>query len=202
MRQKQARQAAFSVGLRNSTDEESTKGANNLRQHLISNHLNSGYSDFVFSSLKKIAGQVTTEHSKIIDVGCGQCRHLKLLKFLGFDKTNLYAIDRIEPKDHKDFKFFECDIELGIDFPSNYFDLVLANFLLMYINPAKLNFVISELLKITAKYLIIETNVTSKGTSYMHPYDFKSIVRSIQQQTEFEIFQLQKQSQKILVKRK
>ena len=173
-----------------------------MRPHLIANHLSNGYSDFVFSSLKKISSDLSAENSRIIDVGCGQCRHLKLLKIFGFEKANLFAIDKIEPKNHsKICQFTKCDVEEGISFSDQLFDLVLADFILMYIDPFKLNSVISDLLRITRKYLIIETNVT-KGATYMYPYDFQNIVASIRGHEEFEVLQVRNSREKILVRRK
>lgn len=174
-----------------------------MRQHLISNHLSSGYSDFVLSSLKKISSDLSIINSKIIDVGCGQCRHIKLLKFLGFKKANLFAIDKIKPRTNPKnlCHFYQYDIEEGIYFLNQNFDLVLANFVLMYIAPENLNFVIFDLMRITRKYLIIETN-KSKDVTYMYPYDFQNIVASIKAYEEFEIIQVRNSSEKLLLKRR
>ena len=167
------------------------------------NHLRNHYSNYVFMFIKKYIDQLNTS-MKVFDAGAGHFRNLKLFQELGFN--NLYALD-IEDTDNplevnlKDFVI--NDIEEGIPYEDREFDIVLCNYLLMFINQNKINAVIDDLLRVTGKFIVIETNkqkVNSKETSFKQ-YSFNYIVSQIEKNKDFEILQVRKYYEKIIARR-
>ncbi|OGD85843.1 hypothetical protein A2164_00250 [Candidatus Curtissbacteria bacterium RBG_13_35_7] len=74
------------------------------------------------------------KHKKILDIGCGKKKY-----------PNAIGID-INKKSVADIIF---NIEKGIPFPANQFDLVYSNHTLEHLDPKKLVFVLEEIWRVT-----------------------------------------------------
>lgn len=167
----------------------------------INNHLRDGYSDFNVLFLKKYYSELDLKN-KILDVGAGHFRNLKLFNELGFNQ--LYGIDKNipEPKFQLDIEFELADIENGLPYQDKEFDIVLCNFVLMFIDPLKQEFVINELLRVSKKFIIIETyrlNKNTKETEYKD-YSFSEICYWIEKNKKYEILEKKKHYEKLLVR--
>ena len=167
------------------------------------NHLKNHYSDYVLMFLKKYAKELSTQ-MKVGDIGAGHLRNLKLFELLKFEK--LYAVDREETENPLDINLSEFilqDIENGIPFPDRFLDITLCNFVLMFVEKQK--YVIDELLRVTDKFLIIETYPKKHKTKYMtfhREYDFKEIVNYIEKNPDFELLQVREFHEGLTVRRK
>lgn len=168
----------------------------------INNHLREGYSNFNLMFIKKHYKELSLK-DKIIDVGAGHFRNLKLFQELGF--KNLSAIDKNIPEPKFDIKvnFILQDIQKGLPYIDKEFEVVLCNFVLMFIDADKQKFVVQELLRVSKKFLIIETYKLSKNTKETEykEYDFENICEWIKENKEFEILEKKKYYQKLLVRR-
>ncbi|NFA44468.1 class I SAM-dependent methyltransferase [Clostridium botulinum] len=173
---------------------------------LVSNHLKTGYSNYNLFFLKHYYQDLNL-NNKILDVGCGHYRNLYLFYQLGFKE--LYGIDRLIPQPielPKRFKanFIQKDIMQGLPYKEKEFDIVLCNYVLMFIPNESLSFVLKELLRITKVFCIIETQkqfYEAKKTQIEH-YDFKEIVQLIQNNGEFEILHQKIYKEKLILRRK
>jgi hypothetical protein len=169
------------------------------------NHLKNHYSDYVLMFLKKYAKELSTQ-MKVGDIGAGHLRNLKLFELLKFEK--LYALDREEtdnPLNVNLKKFVLQDLENGIPFTDRFFDITLCNFVLMFIDRKKQNYVIDELLRVTDKFLIIETCAKKHKVKYktFHKgYNFKEIVNHIEKNPDFELLQVREFYERLTLRRK
>jgi len=169
------------------------------------NHLKNHYSDYVLMFLKKYSKELSTQ-MKVGDIGAGHLRNLKLFEILKFKK--LYALDREEtdnPLNVNLKKFVLQDLENGIPFPDRFFDITLCNFVLMFIDKEKQKYVIDELLRVTDKYLIIETYPKKHKVKYktFHKgYDFKEIANQIEKKPDFQLLQVREFYERLTVRRK
>lgn len=174
-----------------------------LVKEVLANHLKYGYSDHVFKFISKFHKEFNLDNS-IIDVGCGHFRNLKLFSQAGFKK--LYGLDKNIYEDYSDVpvSFKIWDIEKGIPFNDKSFDIVLCNFVLMFIEPRKQKFVVDELMRVTKRFLVIETNPLKKGTknTFYKDYNFKDIVNWIESNEKFELVQVRKYQEKLIAKRR
>ncbi|MCY6485890.1 class I SAM-dependent methyltransferase [Clostridium aestuarii] len=176
---------------------------NILVEEIMSNHLKDGYSNHLFKFISRFYEELDLKNS-ILDIGCGHYRNLKLFYEFGFKK--LYGIDKNTYEDYLEVpvNFKQWDIENGVLYSDKNFDIVLCNFVLMFIEPEKQKFVVNELMRVTKKFLIIETNPLNKSTknTFYKEYSFKDIVRWIEESKEFEFVQVRKYKEKLIVKRK
>lgn len=176
-----------------------------MKRQMQINHLRNHYSDYVFMFIKKNIDHLNRS-MKILDVGAGHLRNLKLFEELGF--KSLYAIDREltdNPLSVNLKEFVLKDIQLGIPFSDSFFDITLCNYVLMFIEPDCINKVIDELLRVSNNFLIIETNKQKYKkckTTNFQDYDFMKIVQHIESHHEFELTQVRKYHEKLIVKRK
>lgn len=172
----------------------------------INNHLRNHYSNYNLLFLKRYFNELNIKDNKILDVGTGHFRNLKLFYEVGF--KNLWGIDKNipEPIPSKNFKadFYKMDIENGLPYQDKMFDVVLCNFVLMFISPTRLNFVLEELLRVSKGFIIIETfrNSDKPKTTDVKPYDFKDIVKFFENRVDIEILDKKIYYEKILVRRK
>ncbi|WP_194192673.1 class I SAM-dependent methyltransferase [Clostridium chrysemydis] len=172
---------------------------------LINNHLRNGYSDYNLMFLKRYIDTLDSTNT-ILDVGCGHYRNLYLFYKIGF--KNLYGIDKLiaDPSDKpKRFKvnFINRDITYGLPYENKQFDVVLCNFVLMFIPLDKLEMVIEDILRVTKGYLIIETQKQFyKGNkSEIEDYRFGDIKKIIEKNTEFEILDFKSYKEKLILRR-
>lgn len=172
---------------------------------MINNHLRDGYSDYNLLFLKKHHNDLNLDNT-ILDVGCGHYRNLYLFYQLGFKK--LYGIDRLVPDPSEkpkrfNVKFVKKDIITGLPYENKGFNIVLCNFVLMFIPPKELYEVIEELLRVTKGFCIIETqNQFYKGKkSQIELYKFKDIVDYIENKEEFEILDKKIYREKLIIRR-
>lgn len=172
---------------------------------LINNHLKEGYSDYNLLFLKRY-NQELNLNNKILDVGCGHYRNLYLFYKVGF--KNLYGIDQLTPNPSekpKRFKvnFIKHDINMGLPYEDNEFDVVLCNFVLMFIPDRNLYNVLQELLRITKVFCIIETQKPfyEAKSSQIIPYNFEDIVNYIENHSEFEIIDKKMYKEKLMIRR-
>lgn len=177
-----------------------------MMSYLINNHLKDGYSDYNLLFLKKYHKELNLTN-KILDVGCGHFRNLFLFYQIGF--KNLYGIDRLLPlpsKKHRGFKvqYINADIIHGLPYEDKEFDIVLCNFVLMFIPPERLLFVLGELLRVTNKFCVIETQKQfyKAQNSFRVPYNFKKILKYIENNDDFEIVDKKIYKEKLIARRK
>lgn len=172
---------------------------------LISNHLKTGYSSYNLFFLKNYYQDLNL-NNKILDVGCGHYRNLYLFYRIGFKQ--LYGIDKLLPKPKelpKRFKvnFIKKDILQGLPYEDKTFDIVLCNYVLMFIPPQKLSFAIKELLRVTKDFCIIETQkqfYKAKNTE-IKDYNFKEIIKFIKSNENFEVLHQSEYKEKLIVRR-
>lgn len=172
---------------------------------LINNHLKEGYSDYNLLFLKKYNSELKL-NNKILDVGCGHYRNLYLFYKVGF--KNLYGIDKLTPdpsEKPKRFKvnFIKRDINKGLPYEDMEFDVVLCNFVLMFISPENLCNVLQELFRVTKMFCVIETQkpfYEAKNSEIMD-YNFKDIVTYIENHGEFEIIDKKNYKEKLMIRR-
>lgn len=120
--------------------------------------------------------------SNVIDVGCGRGdftieiakRYPQLGKICGCDFCKeVLSIARKEAASPERISFQEADI-LDMPFEDNSFDLTLCNNVLHHIHESDLPRALSELARITNRYLIIE--IRNKNSRYYYEYIY-SILR-------------------------
>ena len=138
----------------------------------------------------------------VLDVGCGHGRHLNLFYNLGF--RNLIGIDIVKRSYlNKKYKYLKLDIREKFSqepLLQRRFDIVLCNFVLMFINPEYQIKVIEQLLEATNKYFLLETREI--GGKYSYPYYIQNFYYYIQTKKEFEIIYYNKNKERLTVKRK
>lgn len=173
---------------------------------LINNHLKEGYSDYNLLFLKRYHMDLNL-NNKILDVGCGHYRNLYFFYKLGF--KNLYGIDMLDPKPSakpKKFNvnFIKQDINYGLPYEDKSFEIVLCNFVLMFIEPNMLKFVLYELLRVTKVFCVIETQKQfyEAKNGQIKPYEFKCMVEIIKTSNEFEILDKKNYKEKLIIRRK
>lgn len=171
----------------------------------INNHLRKGYSKYNLLFLKRYHSKLELDN-KILDVGCGHYRNLRLFYEIGFKE--LYGVDKNVPEPifkDKRFKinFKMMDIEKGLPYENKYFDVVLCNYVLMFIYPNKLNFVLDELLRVTKRFCIIETLKPSYEAlnGDIKDYRFSDIVEYIKNNEEFEILDQKNYYERLTIRR-
>lgn len=172
---------------------------------LINNHLRDGYSDYNLLFLKRYVNDLNINY-KILDVGCGHYRNLYLFYKIGF--KNLYGIDRLLPdpsEKPKKFKvnFIQSDILNGLPYKNKEFQIVLCNFVLMFIKSDCLFLVLDEILRVTGDFCIIETQRQPyRGSkSQVKDYKFKDIIKHIESNGAFEILDKKIYKEKLIVRR-
>lgn len=172
---------------------------------LINNHLRDGYSDYNLLFLKRYIDEIKIT-DKVLDIGCGHYRNLYLFYNIGF--KNLYGIDKMVPdpsEKPKRFKvdFIHSDISLGLPYESEYFEIVVCNFVLMFIDSEWLPFVVEDILRVTKNFCIIETQKQFKkgNKSQIRDYDFKYIIKIIESNDEFEIIDKKIYKEKLMIRR-
>lgn len=172
---------------------------------LINNHLRNGYSDYNLFFLKKYFNQVNLSDN-ILDVGCGHYRNLYLFYQLGF--KNLYGIDKLIPdpsEKPKRFKveFTQKDIIEGLPYKDKEFEIVICNYVLMFMPINSLTKVLGDLLRVTKEFCVIETQKpfyeAKKGQ--FQAYDFKTIIEYIENNNEFEILDKKVYKEKLIIRR-
>ncbi|HEY5523802.1 MAG TPA: class I SAM-dependent methyltransferase [Clostridium sp.] len=172
----------------------------------INNHLRNHYSNYNLLFLKRYFSELNIKDNKILDVGTGHFRNLRLFYEMGF--KNLWGIDKNipEPLACKNLRVDFCrrDIENGLPYQDEIFDIVLCNYVLMFIAPKRLNFVLGELLRVSKVFLIIETfkHPDKAKTTDVNEYDFKDIVKFFENRNDIEILDKKNYYEKILVRRK
>lgn len=174
--------------------------------YLINNHLKTGYSNYNLFFLKHYYQELNL-NNKILDIGCGHYRNLGLFYKLGFKE--LYGIDKLLPKPidlPKRFKvdFTQKDITHGLPYKEKEFDIVLCNYVLMFIPIKTLSYVLRELLRVTKCFCIIETQKQfyKAKHSQIKDYIFTDIIKFIENNNEFEILDKKIYKEKLILRRK
>lgn len=116
----------------------------------------------------------------VIDLGCGKLRNILYMKEVGF--KNLVGVDvnkyqRTETELSK-INFIQQDLLKGVPAPTNYFDIILCNYLLMFIeNNYKSDFIkeVNRIAKPKA-YFICELN--PKKLAHGYEYSMEDIMQS------------------------
>ncbi len=138
----------------------------------------------------------------VLDVGCGHGRHLNLFYNLGF--RNLTGVDIVKRSYlSKRYKYFKLDIREEFarePLLQEKYDIVLCNFVLMFISPAQQMKVIDQLLEVTNKYLLLETRKI--GGNYSYPCHMQNFYYYMQTKKEFEIIYYNKNKERLTIKRK
>lgn len=169
---------------------------------LISNHLTKGYSSYVFKFISKHYINLNIDNT-ILDVGCGNYRNLKLFEKLGFNNLNGFdRNDSINPLSVK-VNFTKGNLEDGLPYEDTKFDIVLCNFVLMFIKNYKMTYVLDELMRVCKDFIIIETYraelINSSGIFY-EDYSFNEIANYIEK--KFKIINRQNYNEKLIARRK
>lgn len=172
----------------------------------INNHLRNGYSDYNLFFLKNYHDELNLDN-KILDIGCGHYRNLYLFYKLGF--KNLSGIDRNLPDPSEKLSDFYVDfvhqnIINGLPYQDKSFNIVLCNFVLMFIDKESINYVIDEILRVTKGFCIIETQKQfyKSKNSEMKDYNFKDILKYIETKSDFEILDKKIYKEKLILRRK
>jgi len=157
---------------------------------MLVNHLQTGYSDFLFDFLS--SKNSLHLNMKILDVGCGHLRHLKLLEQLGF--KNLYGIDKrplSNPQKVQSFTYKKLDLDKeDIPYPDGSFDVVICNFVLNFIQPTRQKVVLQELMRVTNRHLLLETypyDRKERKTTHYQSYSFEGYIDTIDEDPRFSI---------------
>lgn len=137
----------------------------------------------------------------VLDVGCGHGRHLNLFYNLGF--RNLIGIDVVKRNYlSKKYKYIKLDIREEFSkeplLQQNY-DIVLCNFVLMFIEPKYQIEIIDKLLKLTNRYLLIETRKI--GGNYSYPCYIQNFYYYLQTKKEFEITYYNENKERMTIKK-
>lgn len=171
---------------------------------MLVNHLRNHYSDYVFLFIKRYIDELSID-MKIGDMGAGHLRNLKLFEKLGF--YNLYALDKEKtdnPLKVNLKEFVLQDLKYEIPFDSLFFDITLCNYVLMFIDQSYIYQVLDELMRVTNKFLIIETNkqkdLNYKNTHFKD-YNFLDIVNHIKKNANFELLQVRYYYEKLTARR-
>jgi tellurite methyltransferase len=166
-------------------------------------HLRNHYSDLVLLFLKNHADELIAD-MPILDVGTGHMRNLKLFEMLGFKELYALDIDKTDNPLGVNYKsFIQRDITQGLPFENESFDIVLCNYVLMFIDPENMKFVVDELCRVSKKYILMETcrrkKLNTKTTNYTD-YKFEEIVPLIP--SDFEIVKVRYYYEKLIVRRR
>lgn len=168
---------------------------------IMCNHLQNGYSNYNLLFLKRYSCELN-KNSKVLDVGAGHFRNLKLFNEVGLKK--LYGIDKNIPycKFNLNVDFILQDIENGLPYKNEEMDIVLCNYVLMFISIERIAFVLEELLRVCKNFLIIETYPQYKKSkkSELKDYNFNSIFEYINRKKSFQVLDLKK-SEKFIIRR-
>ncbi|MBU3174409.1 class I SAM-dependent methyltransferase [Clostridium estertheticum] len=168
---------------------------------IMCNHLQNGYSNYNLLFLKRYSSELN-KNSKVLDVGAGHFRNLKLFNEVGLKK--LYAIDKNIPqcKFNLNVKFKLQDIENGLPYENKQMDIVLCNYVLMFIPIEKMFFVLDELLRVCKNFLIIETYPQTKKSkkTELKNYNFISILEYVSSKKNFQVLDMKK-SEKFMMRR-
>lgn len=173
---------------------------------LINNHLKTGYSNYNLFFLKHYYQDLNL-NNKILDIGCGHYRNLYLFYQLGFKELSGIDIYLPNPSEKpKKFKvnFIQNDIIQGLPYKGKEFDIVLCNYILMFIPREKLSYVLNEILRVTKVFCIVETQKQfhEAKNSQMKQYYFKEIIQYIKNNNEFEILHQKVYKEKLILRRK
>lgn len=171
-----------------------------MNNKIITNHLTNHYSDFVFQFLLNY-GKELDPKIKILDVGCGHYRNLKLFQELGFE--NLFGIDRNASNNplNVQVEFIQGDIQEGLPFDDKSFDVVLCNYVLMFIKPSKIDFTLRELTRVCNSYLLVETYPKKSSGEFYEDYSFKDIATHIKNNKNFKVLKKRVYYEKLLARR-
>ncbi|HEY5587873.1 MAG TPA: class I SAM-dependent methyltransferase [Candidatus Paceibacterota bacterium] len=168
---------------------------------IMCNLLQSGYSNYNLFFLKRYSSELN-KNSKVLDVGAGHFRNLKLFNEVGLKK--LYGIDKNIPccKYNLNVNFVLKDIENGLPYKDKEMDVVLCNYVLMFISLKNIVFVLEELLRVCKTFLIVETypKYMKVRKSEFKNYNFKSIFEYINSKENFKVLDL-KNSEKLIIRR-
>lgn len=173
------------------------------------NHLKNHPSDFLIFFLKNYSSNLNLNY-RIADVGCGHMRNSRLLYDIGFRNINCFDITTPMPKfdyENTSINFRKFDIRID-NFLDETFDIVLFNFVFMFIEPEYQIAVLEKLASCSKKYLLIETysfkeSVKAKiQESAFQEFNFKTIFDYFDTHNDFDIKHLSKSSQRILLERK
>lgn len=142
------------------------------------------------------------KNMSILDVGCGHGRHLNLFYNLGFRKlTGIDIVNRSNLSRRYNYLKFDIREEFAREpLLQEKYDIVLCNFVLMFISPAQQMKVIAQLLEVTNKYLLLETREI--GGNYSYPCYMQNFYYYMQTKKEFEIIYYNKNKERLTIKRK
>lgn len=125
-----------------------------------------------------IFNQINFENiNNILDLGCGNCDDLKLLRSLHPKKRfELYGIDKIENDNFEDINYIKHDINKKLPFKNNTFDLIYSHNLLECIKDKKSHLKeLHRLLKNKGKIICSHTDWDSQ----LIDGDNKELIRKI-----------------------
>lgn len=140
------------------------------------NHLKRYYSEYNLKFLRDNYKQLSADY-KVVDLGCGHMRNLRLFYDIGL--KNLYGLDWQEPKPNFDYtkygiNFTKRDITKGLPYDDDFSDITLCNYVLMFIDKVDINNVLDEIVRISKRYIIIETyKLHSNIGNHQKKTDFK-----------------------------
>jgi len=111
---------------------------------MTSGLINKVTQNIILKELKKISDKDIKKDIRVLDLGCGDGELTMILKGLGF---KVYAADIASDPFKNDIPYKKSDFNKGIDYPKNFFDIVIGMEVIEHIeNPW---FFIDEIYKIT-----------------------------------------------------
>lgn len=126
------------------------------------NQLKRGYSSYLLRILAQTATDLMAEDS-ILDVGCGHLRNLTLLRELGYRR--LSGLDLYPPRPVRGTRvtYRQGDLRDGLPYPDRSHQLVLCQHVLMFLEPEAIESALQELIRVSDRYIIIETSRLRDG---------------------------------------
>ena len=153
-------------------------------------------SDYTRFFVKKYVNELNL-NNEIIDLGCGKGRNIYYLDKIGFKNITAIDINTYSQIDIQKFKFVQADLNKGIPLKNTY-DIILCNFLLMFIDDRKK--LINEIARISSEKAFCVVELNKKDLSNGLKYDFKEIITLFSAQ--FDIVNLRSRQNKFIAKRR
>ncbi len=141
-------------------------------QRICPPHLKGLRSDYIMYFFERLHKDLSAD-PKVLDLGNGRWRHAKLAKILGIKKIS--CIDKyVYPGRPARVKFLQHDLENGIPFKNDRFDIIFCAYLLMFIGNRE--YLLREIDRVAGEgaFLIIEIN--EKPLKRGYPIDGQAIV--------------------------